>query len=373
MLTLILAITITVNYLAIGFTLWQGSHLIARNHATFAGVFIIELVITQAVYALLGIARHIETFSKALSAASKVYQTIDRPSDFDATSDKGTTVNPLRGTVKLDQVSFFYPSRPDVPVLSDVSLSFPAGKVTAIVGASGSGKSSIVDLILRFYDPQHGYVLIDSCDVHSLNLRWLRRQIGFVNQNPCLFATSITENIRYGLIGTEFQNETKERQFLRVIEAARAADIDRDIMALPGRYEAQVGESGSMLSGGQKQRIALARALIRSPQILILDEATSVLDSESEENIVSLLNLQKAQRTTIVIAHRLSTIRDADNIIVLDKGKFVEQGSHNELMHKGGAYSELVKAGESVELPDKVAAAYRKVSDGKLICVLLVS
>lgn len=364
------------NYLNIALILWQGSRLIAQNHATFTDVFVVELVMTQAIYALVGISGHIETFSKALGAAQKVFQTIDRESQFDATSDTGSRINPLRGTIKFDNVSFHYPSRPDVPIFVNINLHFPAGKTTALVGASGSGKSSVVDLILRFFDPQNGHVLIDSVDVHSLNLRWLRRQIGVVNQTPTLFATSIFENIRYGLIGSEFEGESRERQYIRVIQAAQAANIHDHIITLPDRYEALVGDRGLSLSGGQKQRIAIARALVRAPQILLLDEATSAVDGESEEKIVSLLDEGKAQSTTIVVAHRLSTIKNADNIIVLDKGIVAEQGSHDELMQIQGAYYQLVQAGKSAEMTDKAFEAYalenRNVSAGQLFRVQLI-
>lgn len=311
---------------------------------------------------MIGIANHVETFTKALGAAQKVFQTIDRPSDFDATSDKGTIVDPLRGTVKLDNVTFRYPSRPDVTILSHVDLTFPAGQITALVGASGSGKSSIIDLILRFYDPQGGHVLLDSVDVHSLNLRWLRRQIGVVNQDPVLFDLPIHENIRHGLIGTEYEKESAEVQLNRAIAAAIAANAHDFISKLPDTYLYQVGDRGSRLSGGQRQRIAIARALIANPQILLLDEATSAIDSESENKIVAYLEAEKSTRTTIVIAHRLSTIKAADNIIVLEKGKVVEQGSHDLLMFQKGAYWKLVKAGQPVDVVEEPVAAHDKHS-----------
>lgn len=287
---------------------------------------------TQAVYALNGIANHVEIFSKAIAAAKKVFQTIQRPSKFDATSRQGCTLNPLKGTVLLDNVSFRYPSRPDVTVLEQVDLSFPAGQTTALVGASGSGKSSIIDLILRFYDPQRGHVLLDSVSLDSMDLGWLRGQIRVVNQNPILFDTSIAENIRLGFVGTQYENATDEEKLIRVVDAVRVANAGEFINQLQGTYEYQVGPRGSKLSGGQRQRIAIARALVGDPRILLFDEATSAIDSESEKKIVSALEESKAGRTTIVVAHRLSTIKGADKIIVLEKGKVVEQGNHIELM-----------------------------------------
>ena len=206
----------------------------------------------------------------------------------------------------------------------------------ALVGESGGGKSTVISLLERFYDPVQGQVLLDGVDVRTLNVQWLREQIGLVSQEPTLFASSIMENIRHG---------KREATDDEVIEAAKMANADDFISGFPDGYNTEVGERGVQLSGGQKQRVAIARAIIKDPKILLLDEATSALDSESEEIVQAALDdLMKAkQRTTIVVAHRLSTIQDADSIAVVYDGKIVEQGTHDELMKiQNGHFNNLV-------------------------------
>ena len=188
----------------------------------------------------------------------------------------------MAGEVSLESVSFNYPSRPTIPILRDLSITFPAGKTAALVGASGSGKSTIISLVERFYDPLSGSVKLDGVDVKDLNLKWLRRQIGLVSQEPVLFATTIRGNVAHGLIGTKWENASEEEKFTLIKEACIKANADGFISKLPLGYETLVGERGFLLSGGQKQRVAIARAIVSDPRILLLDEATSALDTQSE-------------------------------------------------------------------------------------------
>jgi ATP-binding cassette subfamily B (MDR/TAP) protein 1 len=218
-------------------------------------------------------------------------------------------------------------------VFQGFNLSVPTGRTVALVGESGSGKSTVVSLIERFYDPLGGQVLLDGRDIRDLNLHWLRSTVGLVSQEPVLFNMSVADNIRYGR--PDASQEAVE-------EAARAANAHSFVQALPEGYATQLGEGQIQLSGGQKQRIAIARAIVKDPKVLLLDEATSALDAESERVVQEALDRLMVGRTTVVVAHRLSTIRDADSIAVVYKGHIVEQGSHQDLMAKGGSYARLV-------------------------------
>lgn len=211
----------------------------------------------------------LQAFTTGISAAAKIFNTIDRISPLDPSSEEGEKLKDVQGTVELRNIKHIYPSRPEVTVMKDVSLLIPAGKQTALVGASGSGKSTIVGLVERFYNPVSGQVLLDGHDVSTLNLRWLRQQISLVSQEPTLFGTTIFENIRHGLIGTRFEKEEEGRQQELVIEAAKMANAHDFITSLPEGYETNVGERGFLLSGGQKQRIAIARAVVSDPKVRI--------------------------------------------------------------------------------------------------------
>ncbi|PYI04582.1 multidrug resistance protein 3 [Aspergillus sclerotiicarbonarius CBS 121057] len=237
-----------------------------------------------------------------------------------------------------------YPSRQSVEVLRQVNLRFPANKTTALVGASGCGKSSIIGLLERFYEPTRGHITLDGQDIASLNLHWLRQQMSYVVQEPILFNRNILENILLGLNDTpKSRSVTKEEALELAYTAAKTANAHDFIMALPQGYQTEVGAKGLQLSGGQRQRICIARAFISNPKILLLDEATSALDVKSQRAVQQALEAASQGRTTIVIAHRLSTIRNADNIIVMSHGSVVEQGRHNELMDHDGVYARLVK------------------------------
>jgi len=270
--------------------------------------------------------------AKARGAAANIFAVIDRTPLIN-TNDGGKVLTDMKGNIHLKHVNFTYPSRPEVPVLKDFSLKLKPGTVTALVGQSGSGKSTVVQLIERFYDPDSGTVKVDGCDIKDLDLYKLREQIGLVSQEPILFQGTIFSNILHGNASA-----TKEQ----VIEAAKMANAHDFIMSLSSGYDTQVGEKGTQMSGGQKQRIAIARAVLKNPKVLLLDEATSALDTESEKLVQDALERLMKDRTSIVIAHRLTTIRDADKICVLSKGQLKEVGTHQELLDANGIYAHLV-------------------------------
>lgn len=331
-------------YLTYSLAFWLGGHYIVRGETTLSSVLTIMLSIMIGAFSLGNIAPNIGAFTTAVAAASKIYATIDRVSPLDPTTDSGTRLDNLDGTLELKNVKHIYPSRPEVVVIEDMNLVIPAGKTTALVGASGSGKSTIVGLVERFYDPVGGEVLLDGHNVQDLNLRWLRQQVSLVSQEPTLFATSIAGNIRHGLIGTKHEALSTEEAMHLIESAAKMSNAHDFITQLPEGYETNVGERGFLLSGGQKQRIAIARAVVGDPRVLLLDEATSALDSKSEGVVQAALDKASVGRTTIVIAHRLSTIKNADSIVVMSNGRIVEQGTHEALLSAEGPYHRLVLA-----------------------------
>lgn len=320
--------------------LWYGGYLV-RHHFTNGGLAIATMFAVMIGGLALGqSAPSMAAFAKARVAAAKIFRIIDQKPSVDRNNDRGLELDSVTGQVELKNVDFSYPSRPDVQILSSFSLTVPAGKTIALVGSSGSGKSTVVSLIERFYDPSSGQVLLDGHDIKTLKLRWLRQQIGLVSQEPALFATSIKENILLG---------RPEASLVEIEEAARVANAHSFIVKLPDGYDTQVGERGLQLSGGQKQRIAIARAMLKNPAILLLDEATSALDSESEKLVQEALDRFMIGRTTLVIAHRLSTIRKADLVVVIQQGSVSEIGTHDELISKGenGVYAKLIRMQEA--------------------------
>jgi ATP-binding cassette subfamily B (MDR/TAP) protein 1 len=283
----------------------------------------------------------ITALTNGKAAAGKIYAVIDREP---AIPDSGGRRLPsVQGRISFKNVTFRYPSRPDVPVFEGLNLEIGAGQTVALVGGSGCGKSTVTQLVQRFYDPEAGEVLIDGEPLRELDPAWLRSNFGLVSQEPSLFATDIAKNISYGApVGT-----TPTRA--QIEEAARAANCYNFITeSLPDGFDTFVGERGSSLSGGQKQRIAIARAILRDPALLILDEATSALDNESERIVQDALDglLKLKKRTTIIIAHRLSTVRNADIIVVLGNRGVLEQGTHEQLVSQGGFYAALLAAAE---------------------------
>ncbi|KAL6754343.1 MDR-like ABC transporter [Haematococcus lacustris] len=277
----------------------------------------------------------LEVFAKGRVAGGKLYAVINRIPEIDPDNTSGRILDKVEGTIELRNVSFAYPARPDAQIFRNFCLTVPAGKTVALVGSSGSGKSTVVQLVERFYDPLGGAVLLDGVDLRSLQVKWLRTQVGLVSQEPTLFATTIFGNIAMGKEGaTEAE----------VQAAAEAANAHTFISHQPKGYQTQVGERGLQMSGGQKQRIAIARAILKNPRIMLLDEATSALDTQSERLVQDALNRMIVGRTTVVVAHRLSTIKDADIIAVVQAGAVVEQGSHQELIaNPEGLYGALVK------------------------------
>jgi ATP-binding cassette subfamily B protein len=245
----------------------------------------------------------------------------------------GAMHDPIEGRVDFEHVSFRYPSRPAVPVLENVDLAISPGQIVALVGTSGAGKSTLVSLLLRFYEAEQGRVLIDGRDTRTLDGRWLRRRIAFVAQDSMLLSATVEENIRFG---------REDASFDEVCAAARTANAYDFIASFPQGFATVVGERGVQLSGGQRQRIAIARAVLKDPRILVLDEATSALDAESEALVQQAVERVMKGRTTLVVAHRLSTVRAADRVVVLDRGRIVESGTHDSLKGASGLYSQLV-------------------------------
>ena len=271
------------------------------------------------------------TVQRALAAAERVFEVLDTESEVQE-KPKAVKLPTIDGKVSFQNVTFEY--KPNEPALNSISLEVKPGQMVAIVGPSGAGKSTIANLIPRFYDLKSGNIFIDDIDITDVTLDSLRQQIGIVPQETVLFNGSIYDNILYGDL-----NATKEQ----VIAATKAANAHEFIMTMPNGYDSQIGERGASLSGGQRQRIAIARAILKNPRILILDEATSALDTESEKIVQAALDQLMIGRTSFVIAHRLSTVLNADRIIVMEKGKIVEQGTHKELLQLDGLYSSLYK------------------------------
>merc|ERR1712136_370948 len=276
-------------------------------------------------------------YAEAKLAANRLFKLFDRVPEIDIDDESGDQPNESQGLINYTNIKFNYPTRPDVQVLKGLMASIKPGQTVALVGQSGCGKSTCVQLLERFYDPNDGSVHLDSKNVKDYQLGYLRSQFGIVSQEPVLFDASIGDNIRYGDLNN---NHTDEE----VIQAAKDSNIHDFIQSLAEGYKTNVGSKGTQLSGGQKQRVAIARALLRNPKMLLLDEATSALDAESEKVVQDALDKASEGRTCIIIAHRLSTIKNADAIFVIENGKVVESGSHDELIATKGSYYSLVNA-----------------------------
>ncbi|KAM9393017.1 ABC-type oligopeptide transporter ABCB9 [Pholidichthys leucotaenia] len=312
--------------------LYYGGHLVITEQMTSGKLIAFFIYLLDLGECLESIASVYTGLMQGVGAAEKVFEYLDRepkhPTDGTEAPDTCT------GLVEFKDITFAYPTRLETEILKGVSFILRPGEVTALVGPSGSGKSSCVSLLENFYLPQQGQVLLDGRPVHSFRHDYLHSKVALVGQEPVLFARTVEENIAYGLTDVPMQN---------VVQAAIKANAHDFISSLPKGYETNVGEKGTHLSGGQKQRVAIARALIRKPRVLILDEATSALDAESEHIVQQALNSIMREHTVLVIAHRLSTVEKADNIIVMDKGCIAEQGSHSQLMASGGLYCKLVQ------------------------------
>ncbi|KAK4065031.1 uncharacterized protein Triagg1_8667 [Trichoderma aggressivum f. europaeum] len=372
-----------VAYSANALAFWQGSKSIAdlvshkSGGVTVGSTFTVIFILVEATLLLSQVAPFVHLFMAAVASFEKLREDMDREPLIDGTSTAGLTPSKVAGHFELNNVSFTYPSRPEITVLDQVNISVPALKHTAIVGLSGSGKSTVASLVTRLFDPAKGEILLDNYNIKDLNTRTMRSFISLVQQEPSLLDRSILENIAHGLVNSsksdhsdlkstllgsslaDLANEVREGkdllaaaeergpQVVKIValvrNAAVLADADSFIEKLQCGYATLVGSSGRLISGGQKQRVALARALVKDPAVLILDEATAALDSRSEQRIQHAISKIAGGRTILTIAHRLSTIKSADNIIVMHKGRVVEEGSHSVLMEKSGAYADLVK------------------------------
>ncbi|KAL3503440.1 hypothetical protein ACH5RR_037889 [Cinchona calisaya] len=325
-------------YISWAFQAWIGSLLVSKKGEKGGDIFVAGFNVLMGGLNILTALPNLTAITEAKAAATRMTEMIDRQPGIDTEDKKGKALSHVRGEIEFKGVYFSYPSRPDTPILQGLNLRFPAGKTVGLVGGSGSGKSTIVSLLERFYDPIEGEIFLDGYKIKRLHLKWLRSQMGLVNQEPVLFATSIKENILFGREGASMED---------VETAAKAANAHDFVIKLPDAYDTQVGQFGVQLSGGQKQRIAIARALLRDPKILLLDEATSALDTQSEKFVQQAIDNASQGRTAIVIAHRLSTIRMADQIVVLQSGRVVESGTHDELMQmngeEGGEYFRMVQ------------------------------
>lgn len=307
----------SIIYCSYALAIWFGARLILEKGYTGGQVLNVIIAVLTASMSLGQASPCMTAFAAGQAAAFKMFETIKRKPEIDAYDTNGKILDDIRGDIELKDLYFSYPARPDEQIFSGFSLFVPSGTTAALVGQSGSGKSTVISLIERFYDPQAGQVLIDGINLKDFQLKWIRGKIGLVSQEPVLFTASIKENIAYGK-----HNATAE-EIKAAVELANAAKF---IDKLPQGLDTMVGEHGTQLSGGQKQRIAIARAILKDPRILLLDEATSALDAESERVVQEALDRIMINRTTIIVAHRLSTIRNADMIAVIHRGKVVEKG-----------------------------------------------
>jgi len=316
---------------------WYGGKLVLQGYISSKALFKTFLILVSTGKVIADAGSMTNDLAKGYDAIGSVFAILDRYTKIKPDEIEGYKAKKLIGKIEFCDVYFAYPSRPNVMIFQGFSIKIDAGKSTALVGKSGSGKSTIIGLIERFYDPLEGIVTIDGRDIKTYNLRSLRKHIALVSQEPTLFGGTIKENIAYGSYGDKVDES-------EIIEASKAANAHDFISSLKDGYDTLCGDRGVQLSGGQKQRIAIARAILKNPDVLLLDEATSALDSQSEKLVQDTLEKVMVGRTSVVVAHRLSTIQNCDLIAVLDKGSVVENGTHSSLLSKGpsGAYYSLV-------------------------------
>ena len=333
-----------INLVQLGIAVYGGT-LIRDGNMSSGGMISVVSQTMRLQRAFAGLSRTSSNLVKAISTCDNVYSIAKRQNGTNSTTSTNL-VCPLNveGHLHFLNVTFSYPTRPDIKVLNSLYLEIQPGTVVALVGPSGSGKSTVGCLLEKFYKPNDGTITLDGRALNEIDTTWLRENIGMVDQTPALFAASVMENVRYGT-----PSATDEE----VYAACHAANCHEFITEFPNGYDEELGERGSQISGGQRQRLAIARALLRNPKILLLDEATSALDSESERCVQSALDALMKDRTTLVIAHRLSTIVNADLICVLDSGKVIEQGTHEELLRQNGKYAQLYKSQEKDEKKKK--------------------
>lgn len=333
-----------VTFCSYSLTIYVGAVAVTRRSAK-AGETIAAVIniLSGAIY-LSNAAPDLQIFSQAKAAGKEVFKVIKRNPVISSESN-GRILEKVIGDIEIREVHFTYPSREDNPILQGFSLAVPAGKIVALVGSSGCGKSTVISLVQRFYDAMSGDILIDGQNIKELDLKSLRRNIGSVSQEPSLFSGTISDNLRIGKMGATDEEVT---------EAAKTANVHTFISKLPNQYSTEVGERGVQLSGGQKQRIAIARAILKNPPILLLDEATSALDSESEKLVQDALDRAMQGRTVILIAHRISTIINADKIVVVENGRVAHSGTHKELLEKSAFYSSVCNMQNLEKESDKI-------------------
>ncbi len=305
-----------------------------------AGLLSTGTLVQFVIYAVMvagAVAALSEIFGELQRAAGATERLVELLRAQDSVADPATPANlpaPVRGMIRFENVQFHYPTRPETPALDGVTLDIAPGETVAFVGPSGAGKTTILQMLLRYYDPQSGHVLLDGVDVATLEREAYRKHLALVPQDPVIFAASAAENIAFG---------RPDASQAEIEEAARAAAAHDFITNLPQGYDSPLGERGVMISGGQKQRIAIARAILRDAPVLLLDEATSALDAESERAVQAAVDQLAQSRTTLVVAHRLATVKRADRIVVMDQGRIVAQGSHDALVAEGGLYARLAR------------------------------
>ena len=314
---------------ALGIILWIGGWLVIRGDLTLGNLAMFFLYLNQLTFPVRASAQIINTFSRAISSGQRLFTILDAVSPV-SERPNAADMGRAQGHVKFEDVAFAYEDR--APALRKVDLDAKPGQVTAILGAPGSGKTTVVSLLPRFYDVTSGQITIDGSDIRDFSLQSLRHNVGIVHQDVYLFSASIRDNIAYGVVGAT--EEDVER-------AAKVAQLHEQIMSLPNGYDTWVGERGATLSGGQRQRLSIARTILIDPPVLILDDSTSSVDVETERQIHRAMTEVMKGRTTFVIAHRLSTVREADQILVLDKGVIAERGSHAELLRQDGIYQSI--------------------------------
>lgn len=312
--------------------LWYGGYEVMNGSLTASELIAFFTLLLTVMNPMSSISKLSTTIQQALAAAERIFELMDTDNPAIPES-KGKVLEKVEGNLDFQNVTFAYNKGEEI--LKDISFQVSSGEVVALVGPSGAGKTTIADLIPRFYTPTKGRILLDGRDIAEIDLNSLRAQIGIVPQETILFTGTLYNNIRYGML------EATEDQ---IVAAARAANAHDFIMKLPDGYETVVGERGVGLSGGQRQRVAIARAILKNPRILILDEATSALDTESENLVQEALNRLMKSRTTLIIAHRLSTVKNADKILVLSEGRIIESGNHDQLMEMGGVYYNLYRS-----------------------------
>ena len=323
--------------------LWYGFHLVNSGKLTLGELTAFQAYVFNIGLGLGSASSHIAKVFEAIGGVSRVFYLLDKVPKIPTPPKEGKEPKKLlkpktvTGVISFENVTFSYPSRPELNVLNGYTLKIPSGSTTALVGSSGSGKSTVVALIQRFYDVNGGSVKLDDNDIRNVDLHWLRNQIGYVQQEPQLFGLSIRDNLTYGVPSNEVVSQEKIEQ------ACRDANCHDFISSWPDGYNTLVGERGVKVSGGQKQRVAIARALITNCRILLLDEATSALDSESEHLVQEAIDKAVVGRTVIIVAHRLSTIRNANQIVVMSDHKIVDIGTHDELLEKSKKYQDLIK------------------------------